>query len=80
MRIIGYRFVEFKPQGSPDVVTGYRCSFMEPYSGDKSKGYAVSTEFLSEKKFEDFGLSDKFKNEKDFKVFYNRYGKIQEII
>lgn len=80
MRIIGYRYLSFKPQGSNDLVSGYRCSFMEAYSGPDSVGYAVSTEFLSVPKFQEFGLAEKLKSEQEFKVFYNRYGKIQEII
>lgn len=80
MRIIGYRHVSFKPQGSTEIVSGYRCSFMEVYPGSDSVGYAVSTEFLSDSKFQEFGLADKLKSEQEFKVFYNRYGKIQEII
>lgn len=79
MRCIGYRYVEFKPAGSSELIKGYTCSFMEPYNPKSGTGYNVSREFLSEQKFIDFDIQGKLKNETEFTVLYNRFGKIQSI-
>lgn len=80
MRCIGYKLVSFKPQDSQSEVTGYRCTFVDEYPKDVGTGFSANVEFLSIDKFTKFGLADLTKNNKDFSVYYNRYGKIQEII
>lgn len=80
MRCIGFRYVEFKPSGSADTIKGYSCSFMSPFDVKSGTGYNVEKEFLSEDRFREFDILNKYKNETEFEVFYNRYGKIQKII
>ena len=80
MRCLGYRLISFKPSGSQSDVTGYRCTFVEEYPKDVGTGFNALTQFLSLDKFTQFGIAELTRGNKEFSVYYNRYGKIQDII
>ena len=79
MRCLGFNNVDFKPLNG-DRVQGVSCSFMAPYDSKDGVGYEVFKVFLSAQKFEEFNIEEKFDNETEFQVFYNRYGKIDKIV
>lgn len=80
MRCLGYRLVSFKPDNSLSEISGYRCTFVEEYPKDVGTGFNAQIQFLSLDKFNQFGIAELTLSNKDFTVYYNRYGKVQDII
>lgn len=79
-KVCGYQFIDYEKDGKRN--TGYRFHLIsEPVNDGKNVGSSVDQVYISSSKQ---ALIEKFlsffKTGKMFRIFYNKYGSVEEIL
>lgn len=79
MKIIGYRRNDFKaPEGNQ--ITGYNIYIATEIDPRRGAGVSVERQYLSDAKLAKEGINLADLLDREVKVYYNRYGRVDSIV
>lgn len=79
MKIIGYRKNDFRAKDGVDI-TGYSVYIATDIDPRRGAGLSVERQYMSEAKLAKEGINLAELMDREVKVYYNRYGRVDSIV